>query len=133
MEFAAHNPDELQEIAKSFLARFPLPGVYILNGEMGAGKTTFIRTICKELGVQDASSPTYSLVNEYRTSDGKCIYHFDLYRIKSLEEALDFGFEEYLDQHAYVFIEWPEKILSLLDGHHSISIDVRGDSRIIAF
>ena len=132
MEFAVHHPDELQEIAKSFLAKFPAPGVFILNGEMGAGKTTFIRTICKELGVQDASSPTYSLVNEYHTSDGKRIYHFDLYRIKSLEEALDFGFEEYLDQNAYVFIEWPEKILPLLDQHHIIKIDVRGDSRIIA-
>jgi tRNA threonylcarbamoyladenosine biosynthesis protein TsaE len=133
MEFAVHNPDELQEIAKSFLAQFPLPGVFILNGEMGAGKTTFIRTICKELGVLDASSPTYSLVNEYHTSEEKRIYHFDLYRIKSLEEALDFGFEEYLDQNAYVFIEWPEKILPLLDQHHIISIDVRGDKRIISF
>lgn len=133
MEFTAHTPDDLQGIATAFLAQFSEPGVFILEGEMGAGKTTFIRSICDVLGVKDASSPTYSLVNEYRAPDGKRIFHFDLYRIKSMEEALDFGFEEYLDQQAWVFIEWPEKILPLLDGHHSIHIEVRDNLRVIRF
>jgi tRNA threonylcarbamoyladenosine biosynthesis protein TsaE len=133
MEFAAHYPEELQEIAQSFLAQFPEPGVFILDGEMGAGKTTFIRAICAQLGISDASSPTFSLVNEYLTKSGMKVFHFDLYRIKSLEEALDFGFEEYIDQKAYVFIEWPEKILPLLDTYNTIAIHIVGEGRKIVF
>lgn len=89
--------------------------VVLFNGLMGAGKTTFIKALCKSLGVQDiTSSPTFSLVNEYETPDGQRIYHFDLYRINSEVEALDMGIEEYLYSGNWCFIEWPEKIPNLL-------------------
>ena len=89
--------------------------VVLFNGLMGAGKTTIIKALCKHLGVEDVtSSPTFSLVNEYETPDGKCIYHFDLYRINSEIEALDMGIEEYLYSGNWCFIEWPEKIPNLL-------------------
>lgn len=133
MEFVAHNTDELTEIARVFLERFPQPEVFVLEGEMGAGKTTLIRAICASMGVEGASSPTYSLVNEYLTAEGIRIFHFDLYRIKSLEEAMDFGFEEYLDQGAYVFIEWPDKIVPLLGEHHQITIRLHEQTRVIEF
>jgi tRNA threonylcarbamoyladenosine biosynthesis protein TsaE len=83
-------------------------------GEMGAGKTTFIKAICKELGVTDTvSSPTFSIVNEYSSPNGS-VYHFDFYRIKSQAEALDIGYEDYIDSGQYCLIEWPEKIPDLL-------------------
>ena len=89
--------------------------VVLFNGLMGAGKTTFIKALCKSLGVQDiTSSPTFSLVNEYETPDGQRIYHFDLYRINAEVEALDMGIEEYLYSGNWCFIEWPEKIPNLL-------------------
>ena len=83
-------------------------------GEMGAGKTTFIKAICEELGVTDTvSSPTFSIVNEYSSPNGS-VYHFDFYRIKSQAEALDIGYEDYIDSGQYCLIEWPEKIPDLL-------------------
>ena len=89
--------------------------VVLFNGLMGAGKTTFIKALCKSLGVQDiTSSPTFSLVNEYKTPDEQRIYHFDLYRINAEVEALDMGIEEYLYSGNWCFIEWPEKIPNLL-------------------
>lgn len=88
--------------------------VVLFNGLMGAGKTTFIKALCKSLGVKDiTSSPTFSLVNEYETPDGQRIYHFDLYRINAEVEALDMGIEEYLYSGNWCFIEWPEKIPNL--------------------
>ena len=88
--------------------------VVLFNGLMGAGKTTFIKALCKSLGVEDiTSSPTFSLVNEYETPDGQRIYHFDLYRINAEVEALDMGIEEYLYSGNWCFIEWPEKIPNL--------------------
>ncbi len=92
--------------------------VIVFNGSMGAGKTTLISKICKSLqSADDISSPTFSIVNEYHSSKGK-IYHFDLYRIESLEEAFDFGIEEYLYSNNYCFIEWAEKIAELLPEHY---------------
>ena len=89
--------------------------VVLFNGLMGAGKTIFIKALCKHLGVEDVtSSPTFSLVNDYETPDGNSIYHFDLYRINSEIEALDMGIEEYLYSGNWCFIEWPEKIPNLL-------------------
>ena len=89
--------------------------VVLFNGLMGAGKTTFIKALCKHLGVEDVTnSPTFSLVNDYETSEGTSIYHFDLYRINSEIEALDMGIEEYLYSNNWCFIEWPEKIPNLL-------------------
>ena len=89
--------------------------VVLFNGLMGAGKTTFIKSLCKHLGVEDVtSSPTFSLVNEYKTLEGSSIYHFDLYRINSEIEALDMGIDDYLYSGNWCFIEWPEKIPNLL-------------------
>jgi tRNA threonylcarbamoyladenosine biosynthesis protein TsaE len=94
--------------------------VVLFNGSMGAGKTTLISTLCKHLGcTDDISSPTFSIVNEYLSNIGK-IYHFDFYRIESLEEAFDIGLEEYLYSENYCFIEWAEKIEELLPNSYLI-------------
>lgn len=84
-------------------------------GKMGAGKTTFIKAICEELGVEDIiNSPTFSIINEYRSGTGELIYHFDCYRINKIEEAYDMGSEDYFYSGALCFIEWPEKIGEIL-------------------
>lgn len=92
---------------------------------MGAGKTTFIKALCNELEVKDTvSSPTFSLINEYITSSGKLIYHFDCYRIENSQEALDFGAEEYLDSGNLCLIEWSDKISDLIPKEiHQIKIN----------
>ena len=106
---------QLQKTAEALLKNFPGDRVFAFYGAMGAGKTTFIKAICKELGSADyVTSPTFALINEYSTSDGSVIYHFDFYRIKKLEEAFDLGFEDYIYSGNYCFIEWPEMIESLL-------------------
>ena len=106
--------DNIELVVANFFETNPNK-VVLFNGLMGAGKTTFIKALCKHLGVEDVtSSPTFSLVNEYKTIDGKNIYHFDLYRISSEVEALDMGIEEYLYSGNWCFIEWPEKIPNLL-------------------
>lgn len=103
------------EIASKIIEGFPNNRIFAFYGEMGAGKTTFIKSICEVLGVKDrTSSPTFSLVNEYIGSDGKSIYHFDMYRIEDSMEVIRIGFEEYLESGNYCFIEWPEKINNLL-------------------
>lgn len=109
--------------------------VFLFEGDLGAGKTTFIKRICKYLGVEDAmSSPSFSLVNEYESSSGELIYHFDCYRLKTIEEALDIGVEEYLQSNAYCFVEWPEKIAPLLVGDEiKISITLQNQQRLIRF
>ena len=95
--------------------------VILFNGEMGVGKTTFIKSLCTALGVEEAtSSPTFSLVNEYHTTTGDLIYHFDVYRLKSEEEAYDMGMDEYLYSGAWNFIEWAEKIPSLIPEKYSV-------------
>ena len=106
--------DEIQSVAQKIIAENPQK-VILFHGQMGAGKTTFIKALAKELGVTDAtSSPTFSLVNEYTTIDNQLIYHFDVYRLKSESEALDFGIDDYLYSGNWCFIEWPEKIQNLL-------------------
>jgi tRNA threonylcarbamoyladenosine biosynthesis protein TsaE len=112
--------EDINEVVKSVLESKPNK-VILFNGEMGVGKTTFIKALCKELGVQEAtSSPTFSLVNEYETSDGALIYHFDVYRLKNEAEAYDMGMDEYLYSNAWNFIEWAEKIPSLIPDRHSV-------------
>ncbi|MFK7050363.1 MULTISPECIES: tRNA (adenosine(37)-N6)-threonylcarbamoyltransferase complex ATPase subunit type 1 TsaE [Flavobacterium] len=111
---------DIEEIANQVLATNP-EKVILFNGEMGAGKTTFIKTLCKVLGVKEAtSSPTFSLVNEYETENNETIYHFDVYRLKSQAEALDMGIEEYLYSGNWCFIEWAEKIPDLIPEKHTI-------------
>lgn len=95
--------------------------VILFNGEMGVGKTTFIKSLCAVLGVKDpTSSPTFSLVNEYESKNGGLIYHFDVYRLKNESEAYDMGMDEYLDSGNWNFIEWAEKIPSLIPEAFSV-------------
>ena len=103
-----------------------LQKVVLFHGEMGAGKTTFIKALAKSLGVNDTTgSPTFSLVNEYKTANNQTIYHFDVYRLKSETEAYDMGMDEYLYSGNYCFIEWAEKIPSLIpDDHSTVTIKV---------
>ena len=112
--------DQLNDVANIIIAQNPNK-ILLFNGEMGVGKTTLIKQLCYNLGVQEAtSSPTFSLVNEYQTIDNQLIYHFDVYRLKSEIEALDMGIDEYLYSGNYCFIEWSEKILNLIPAEHSI-------------
>lgn len=110
--------DSIREAAKEFIAHMDDRTVYAFYGNMGAGKTTFIKALCEELGVEDViNSPTFAIVNEYRSSDsGELIYHFDFYRINKQSEAEDIGTEDYFYSGALCFIEWPEKIDELLPG-----------------
>lgn len=109
------NIAALDESAKLLLGHFPEERVFAFYGAMGAGKTTFIKAICQQLGSDDnVTSPTFALINEYTTERGYVIYHFDFYRIKKLEEAYDLGYEDYIYSGNYCLIEWPEMIESLL-------------------
>ncbi|MCZ8197533.1 MAG: tRNA (adenosine(37)-N6)-threonylcarbamoyltransferase complex ATPase subunit type 1 TsaE [Flavobacterium sp.] len=111
---------EINEAAAQVLAQNPKK-VILFNGEMGAGKTTFIKSFSKLLGVNDTmSSPTFSLVNEYQTIQNQKVFHFDVYRIKSEDEALDMGIEEYLYSGNWCFIEWSEKIPNLIPEEYSL-------------
>ncbi|MDP5121631.1 MAG: tRNA (adenosine(37)-N6)-threonylcarbamoyltransferase complex ATPase subunit type 1 TsaE [Spirosomaceae bacterium] len=115
IEYIVEQLSDLPEIAKKVIKTSKNKHVWCFDGEMGAGKTTFIQAICKELGVEAAvQSPTFSIVNEYVTSTDQTIYHFDCYRLKSVNEALDIGIEEYLYSGNYCFIEWAERITPLL-------------------
>ncbi len=103
--------------------------LWCFEGEMGAGKTTLIKTICKELGVQDdITSPTFSLVNEYRTAEGNPIYHFDFYRIRSIEEVYDIGYEDYFYSGHICLIEWPSQIEELLADESVLTITLEKTS-----
>ena len=107
--------EDIDRAAKEFLQmRPPLP-VIALYGEMGAGKTTFTKALCRALNViEGVNSPTFTLINEYKTEEGELIFHFDFYRINKLEEAFDIGFEEFVDSGHLCIIEWPEKIEQIL-------------------
>ena len=108
--------------------------IWIFDGEMGAGKTTLIKSICKNLGVIDeVSSPTFSIVNEYKTVNGKTVYHFDFYRIKSIEEVYDMGVEDYFNSGNLCLVEWPEKIKEILENEivFQIFINLKNSQRFI--
>lgn len=107
--------DTIGDAANEFVKQMGNNTVFAFHGEMGAGKTTFIKAICEKLGVEDTiNSPTFAIVNEYRANTGELIYHFDFYRIKDEEEAFDFGYEDYFFSGSICFIEWPERVQSLL-------------------
>ena len=109
------TPADLGRVARAFLHRARRYPVWLFFGEMGSGKTTFIKSICSELGVSDAtSSPTFSIVNEYHSDHEKEIYHFDFYRIKNEAEAYDIGIEEYFYSGNLCLVEWPENIPSFI-------------------
>jgi tRNA threonylcarbamoyladenosine biosynthesis protein TsaE len=112
--------EEIENVAKKILSESPKK-VILFYGNMGVGKTTLIKEIAKQLGVNDVtSSPTFSLVNEYQINDNHYIYHFDVYRLKNEIEALDMGIDEYLYSGNWCFIEWAENIPSLIPDEHSI-------------
>jgi tRNA threonylcarbamoyladenosine biosynthesis protein TsaE len=110
---------DLPNVAKDILEAAPDQRIWLFTGEMGAGKTTFIKAICLQLGVKDRmSSPTFSIVNEYAAGKEK-VFHFDFFRIKNEAEAFDIGTEEYFYSGNYCFIEWPEKIPGLIPSQHA--------------
>lgn len=107
--------ENIAEAAKKFLAEAGDRRVFAFHGGMGAGKTTFIKALCSELGVTEVvASPTFAIVNEYMAQNGEPVYHFDLYRVKTMDEACDFGCEDYFYSGNYCFIEWPELVEPLL-------------------
>ena len=115
MKFVVNCISDLKEVAVEVLKLSEGKNIICLYGEMGVGKTTFIKEICKELEVIDnVSSPTFSIVNEYKTKNDKFVFHFDFYRLETEEEAFDMGYEEYFYNDNLCFVEWPEKIKSLL-------------------
>lgn len=132
-QFSVHSLSDLKPVAKHMAELAKEIPHFCLEAKMGAGKTTLINEVCKEMGVvEHTSSPTYSIVNEYKTSEGVSIFHFDLYRLKSDGELLDIGIMEILDSQDVCFFEWPEKILPYLDENFvNLSIEVNGPTRII--
>jgi len=108
------NIAELPNVAKELLAFAEGQKFFIFEGEMAAGKTTFIKSLCEAIGVEDVvSSPTFSIVNEYESASGP-VYHFDFYRLKNIQEAYDIGYEEYFYSEYYCLVEWPSKVEELL-------------------
>ena len=118
MEIRIDKLENIREAAKQFVAAIDQSTVFAFYGKMGAGKTTFIKAICEELGVNDViTSPTFAIVNEYRSdTPDELIYHFDFYRIKKIDEVYDMGYEDYFYSGALCFIEWPELIEDVLPG-----------------
>ncbi|MDY4409496.1 MAG: tRNA (adenosine(37)-N6)-threonylcarbamoyltransferase complex ATPase subunit type 1 TsaE [Prevotella sp.] len=115
MKITIKSLDAIHEAAREFIKNMGKGHVFAFYGKMGAGKTTFIKAICEELGVEDViTSPTFAIVNEYHTTTNDVIYHFDFYRIKKLEEVYDMGYEEYFYSGALCFLEWPELIEEIL-------------------
>ena len=120
--------------AEKLLASYPLQRVFAFYGKMGAGKTTFIKAISSVLGAVDVvQSPSFPIINEYKTSTGDSIFHFDFYRIRKTEEVFDIGYEDYIYSGSYCFIEWPELMEDLLPGD-VVKVKIRGkDQRQIEF
>ena len=137
MNIKIENLENIRESAREFVSQMGDSNVYAFYGKMGAGKTTFIKAVCEELGVSDViTSPTFAIVNEYRSdTSGELIYHFDFYRIKKLEEVYDMGYEDYFYSGALCFIEWPELIEELLpeDAVRVTIAEEHDGSRTISF
>lgn len=115
MEIRIESIEEIAVAAKEFVAAMGERKVFAFYGKMGAGKTTFIKAVCEELGVEDViNSPTFAIVNEYVDGQGEPVYHFDFYRIKNLQEVMDLGYEDYVYSGHVCFMEWPELIENLL-------------------
>ena len=129
----ANSPGDLDQVAVDLLKTYPGSRVFACYGEMGAGKTTLIKALCKSLDVKEnVSSPTFALVNEYQNIKGSPVYHFDFYRIENIREAMELGLREYFNSGNYCFVEWPENILHLLPEEAvRIKINVNNETRII--
>lgn len=127
MELKINSLEEIGAVAEEFVRlAMQEDTVFAFNGQMGAGKTTFIKALCEALGVSETvTSPTFAIVNEYRSDEtGELIYHFDFYRIKKLEEAYDMGCEDYFYSGAVCLIEWPELVEDLLPGN-TVWVDIK--------
>ena len=136
MKLTLANLNSIHDVARQFVEAIGNHTLVAFYGEMGAGKTTFIKAVCNELGVIDTvNSPTFSIVKDYATADGRHIYHFDFYRLKSPQEALDFGIEEYFASGSLCLMEWPEELGTLLpDDALKVTITVgAADTRNIQF
>ena len=132
--FVCQHISEMSDIAKNILETFSEERIFAFYGKMGAGKTTFIKEICKQLEVScNTSSPTFAIINDYPTEKDDNLYHFDFYRIKKPTDALDIGFEEYLYSGKYCFIEWSEKVEEFLpEKYIKVEIEVsENETRII--
>ena len=136
MKIEVNQLADLHQAAVQLLEFADDERIFLFEGEMGAGKTTFIKAICEAMGVADVvSSPTFSIVNEYRSGDDKSIYHFDFYRIEDLQEAYDIGYEEYFYSGDLCLVEWPEKIRELLPEQY-VLVNISApapDSRLLSF
>lgn len=135
MEITIQNLDEIKTSAQAFIDAMGSHTVFAFYGGMGAGKTTFIKAVCEQLGVEDVvTSPTFAIVNEYERAAGGQVFHFDFYRIKRLEEVYDMGYEEYFYSGCLCFIEWPELIEDLLpEDTVRVSIEEQPDgSRLLS-
>lgn len=129
-----NNLNQIHEAARTFIDHIGNDTIFAFYGNMGAGKTTFIKAVCEELGVEDViNSPTFAIVNEYLAGNGNTIYHFDCYRINKIVEALDMGCQDYFDSGNLCFIEWPENIAEILpEAAVAVHINVQdNNSRII--
>lgn len=137
MEIKINNLEDINLVARTFIDNMGKGRVFAFYGKMGAGKTTFIKAVCENLGVTDViTSPTFAIVNEYTSeTSGDTIYHFDFYRIKKIEEVYDMGYEEYFYSGSLCFIEWPELIEGLMpDDATKVTIEEDGDgSRTVRF
>ena len=135
MEIRISNLSDINEAARQFVDNMGAGRVFAFYGKMGAGKTTFIKAVCEEMGVADViTSPTFAIVNEYACEgSGQTIFHFDFYRIKKIEEVYDMGYEDYFYGGAVCFIEWPELVEELLpEDAVRVSIEERPDgSRLL--
>ena len=125
MKIEINDITQIRAAAKTFLREMEGHKVFAFYGAMGAGKTTFIKALCEELGVKETvASPTFAIINEYRDKTGTPLYHFDFYRINKLEEAFDFGYEDYFYSGNLCFIEWPELVESILP-ENAVKITIR--------
>ncbi len=126
--------EDLIAAAEQLIRTFPVSRVFAFYGRMGAGKTTFIKAICKVLGVADVvQSPSFGIINEYKTPAGSAVFHFDFYRIKKLEEVFDIGYEDYIYSGQYCFLEWPELIEELLPPA-VVKVGITGEAdRVVEF
>lgn len=130
MQITINSVSELPTVAKELLTYSKGQKFFIFEGDMAAGKTTFIKSLCEAIGVEDVvSSPTFSIVNEYESNNGP-VYHFDFYRLKNLQEAYDIGYEEYFYSGNYCLIEWPSKVEELLPEEYiKVEITVTGNEQ----
>ena len=133
MKVEIYSIEQLPEVARKLLGEFPDDRFFAFFGKMGVGKTTLIKEICAELGVNDnVCSPTFAIVNEYTDGAGEPVYHFDFYRMKSVAEAYDIGYEEYFYSGFYCFTEWTEKVEELLPERYvRVDIEEENGNRIL--